>query len=345
MQRYTLAQIQEAPILLVGFGSIGRRHFRNLRQLGMKNLWVYRTGKSTLPDEELAGCSIFYDYDEALRQQPLAVIIANPTAFHLPFALKAAQAGCHLFIEKPISHTLDQMDQLVAAVRQQDLVVMVGFQFRWHPGLRMVKTWLREGILGPVASVHVRWGEYLPDWHPWEDYRQSYSARPELGGGVLLTLCHPFDYLRWLLGEVEAVQAMIGTRGGLGIDVEDVAQVTLRFVSGAIGSVGLDYVSRPTQHGMTIVGQRGTITWQQEDGSASLYSADKAERKLFMPSPGFNRNCMFVDELRNFLFCLANQAGSPCSLKDGIMALEIVRLAKQAGIAKKELRVHDVEYL
>ncbi len=330
------------PFLLVGFGSVGRRHFRNLRALGVGNLCVYRTGKSSLPDDELAGATVFYDFDEALRHEPLAVVLANPTALHLPLALRAARAGCHLFIEKPLSHTWEQVPALEEEIRRRNLLVMVGFQFRFHPGLRQVKTWLEEEQIGPVVSATARWGEYLPAWHPWEDYTQSYSARADLGGGVVLTLCHPFDYLRWLLGEVESVQAMTSTRGGLGIDVEDTAHVLLRFASGTIGSVTLDYVTRPPVHQLVIVGQRGTISWDQAEGTACLTRAEKAERKLFAPPTDFSRNRMFVDEMRNYLFCLSNGMQPACSLNDGMKALAIALAAKRAAVEKRERYALDV---
>ena len=213
--------------LIAGFGSIGRRHFRNLLTLGERDILLYHTYHSSLPDDELGGFPIETDLRAALAHQPDAVIVSNPTALHLEVAIPAAQCGCHLLIEKPISHSMARIDELEQVVQQNDNQVLVGYQLRFHPGLKLVKKLLDEGAIGEPVSARAHWGEYLPDWHPWEDYRQGYSARSDLGGGVILTLSHPLDYLRWLLGEVDCLWAFAGRLGDLEIDVEDTAEIEI----------------------------------------------------------------------------------------------------------------------
>src|SRR5262249_23614808 len=174
-------------ILIAGLGSIGRRHLTSLRALGWPHIRLYRTGRSTLSDAELAGVPVDYDLSAALDRRPLAVIVSNPSALHVPVALEAARAGAHLFIEKPLSHDLSGVADLESLVAARGLTALVGFQFRFNPGLQQMRAWLRAGAIGSVVSVQVHWGEYLPDMHPWEDYRVGYAARADLGGGVLLT--------------------------------------------------------------------------------------------------------------------------------------------------------------
>src|SRR5262249_38276429 len=149
-----------------------------------------------------------HDLSTALARKPIAVIISNPSSLHMNVALAAARAGAHLLIEKPLSHDLNSVATLEHLVAAQRLVAQVGFQFRFNPGLRQIKTWIDSGAIGRPVSAQVHWGEYLPGMHPWEDYRLGYAARSDLGGGVLLTLSHPFDYLRWLLGDVSHVSAI-----------------------------------------------------------------------------------------------------------------------------------------
>lgn len=182
-----------------------------------------------MPDDELSGYPVETDLAAALARRPDAVIVSNPTALHLDVAIPAASAGCHLLIEKPVSHNLERLDELEAAVARGGGQVLVGYQFRFHPGLQEVKGLLEKSGIGRPVSACAQWGEYLPGWHPWEDYRQSYSARADLGGGVVLTVSHPFDYLRWLLGEVREVAAAVANLGGLVADVEDTAEAILGF--------------------------------------------------------------------------------------------------------------------
>ena len=159
---------------------------------------LYRSGQSTLPDDELMGYVTETEIDAALAHEPDAVIVSNPTALHLDVAILAAEAGCHILLEKPISHNLERIDEFQAAVECVGGKVLVGYQFRYHPDLRVMKRLLEEEKIGKPICVQAHWGEYLPAWHPWEDYRQSYAAQRDLGGEVALTLCHPFDHLHRL---------------------------------------------------------------------------------------------------------------------------------------------------
>lgn len=317
--------------LIAGLGSIGRRHLRNLLALGERDIILYRTHRSTLPDSELGDFPVETDLATALERQPDAVIVSNPTALHLDVAIPAAQAGCHIFLEKPISHSLDRIDELDAALASGGGSLFVGFQFRFHPGLRQVKRLLEAGAIGRPLSVRAQWGEYLPGWHPWEDYRQGYSARPDLGGGVILTLCHPLDYLRWLLGEVSQLWAFAGQLSDLELAVEDTAEIGLRFANGVIGSLHLDYTRRPPSHQLEIVGTRGTLQWHNDDGAARLYQAPGAdpqaasagEWQIFPPPEGFQRNTMFLEQMRHFVAILHGEAAPLCTLEDGVRDLQL----------------------
>ena len=322
--------------IICGLGSIGRRHLRNLMALGQHDVVLYRTGKSTLPDDELSGLPIEYDLASALdRWRPDAAVVTNPTSLHLEVAIPAAEAGCHLLIEKPVSHSLEGIDHLHAGLKNGGGKVLVGFQFRFHPGLIAVKRLLEDEAIGRPISVHTHWGEHLPDWHPWEDYRLSYSARADLGGGVVLTLCHPFDYLRWFFGEVVEVAAVLGSLSDLGLEVEDTAEICLRFEEGPLASIHLDYHQRPTSHWIEIVGVKGTIRWDNADGEVHWWSTQANEWQTIPVPQGFDRNRMFINEMQHFLNVVAGKEEPVCTLEDGIRALEIALAVKQAATGNR----------
>ncbi len=312
--------------LIAGLGSIGRRHLRNLLALGQRDIVLYRTHRSTLPDEELATFPTETDLQRALeRYRPDAVIVANPTALHLEVAIPAARAGAHLLLEKPVAHTLEGMDALRQAVAEGGVQVLVGFQFRFHPTLRQVRAWLAEGAVGRPLFVRAHWGEYLPDWHPWEDYRQSYAARADLGGGVVRTLCHPLDYLRYLLGEAEVTWAATGHLSDLELQgVEDTAEIALRFAGGTWGSVHLNYHQRPPAHWLEVLGTEGTIRWDYPTGEARLWRASTQTWETVALPEGWERNDMFLAEMEHFLAVVRGEAEPVCTLEDGIRALELV---------------------
>jgi predicted dehydrogenase len=321
--------------LICGLGSIGRRHLRNLRELGQDDIVLLRTGKSTLPADELNGFPEERELTQALeRWRPDAVLVTNPTALHMQVAIPAAEAGCHLFLEKPIGEDIGAARKLLRIVMDRKLRVLVGFQFRYSPGLQMGHQWLQEGAIGRPTSARAHWGEYLPGWHPWEDYRRSYSARSDLGGGVVLTLCHPFDYLRWLMGEVVAVVGQTGQTSDLDLDVEDTAEAILTFENGALGHVHLDYNQQPPSHWLEITGTEGTMAWDQETGEAKVWRLSEKTWEVFQPPGGFNRDALFLQEMEHFLAVVKGEAAPRCTLEDGFRALEIalaVRTSSDQG--------------
>jgi predicted dehydrogenase len=330
-------------ILIAGLGSMGLRHLTNLRALGWRQIRLFRTGRSTLPQAVLAAVradpdlAIDHDLAAALARHPVAVIVSNPSALHMPVALESAHAGAHVFVEKPLSSDLAGVSELEHVVRAHRLAAIVGFHFRFNPGLRQIKRWIDAGAIGAVVSVQAHWGESLRDMHPWEDYRVGYAARRTLGGGVLLTLCHPFDYLRWLLGDIEHVSAVESHHDSLGLCVDTSVEVGLRFVSGASGHVHLDFFQRPRDHRLTIIGTEGALMWNDDDHEArrsrgSSRSGTRGWETVSAPE-GFERNEMYLDEMRHFLACVRGEEQPLCTLGDGKAALEI-SLAARRDIAR-----------
>jgi predicted dehydrogenase len=317
-------------LLIAGLGSIGRRHLKNLITLGERDILLYRTGHSTLPDEELKEYPVETNLESALAHSPEAVLVSNPTALHLDVAIPAAEAGCHLFLEKPISHSLDRIAEFRSIIKNRGVRVLVGYQFRFHPGLQDVRRLIAEGAIGRPLSVHAHWGEYLPDWHPWEDYRQSYSARVDLGGGVILTLSHPIDYLRWLIGEVAEVWAFTDQSKELEIDVEDTAELGLRFNCGAMGSLHLDYNQRPPDHHLEIVGVNGTIQWNYSEGATRIYRARDQGWDSYPNPRDFERNDMFLAQMRHFLEVVKGKVEPLCTIEDGVKTLQIALAARKS---------------
>jgi len=338
--------------LIAGLGSIGRRHLRNLIALGEKDIVLLRTRKATLPDDELAGYPVETDLDEALRNHKLdAVIVANPTSMHLDVAIPAAQTGCAILLEKPVSHSLDRLDALQDAAQKSGSKILVGFQFRYHPTLNKARDLIQSNALGRILTVHAHWGEYLPQWHPWEDYRQSYAARADLGGGVVVTLTHPLDYLRYLLGNVESLWSFNGHISLLEINVEDVAEIGLKFANGAVGGVHVNYFQRPPVHRLEIVGTNGTLRWDNADGILQFFRMPAAfgsfsdnppapVMESFSPPDGFERNQLFVAQARHFIEIVRGEKEPVCRLEDGVMAL---RLALAAYKSQESGRIVKME--
>ena len=317
-------------ILIAGLGSIGRRHLRNLVSLGESDIVLYRTHKSSLPDEELDNFPVEINLSKAFGSKPDAVVISNPTAMHMTIAEQATEANCHIFIEKPISHTIESLSPFEKALKKSTSVVFVGFQFRFNPGLKTVKKIINDKVIGRPISFQSHWGEYLPGWHPWEDYRKSYAADRDMGGGVVLTLSHPLDYLRWIFGEVKELYAATGKFSDLEIKSEDTAEVLLTFTNNVIGGLHLDYYQQPKKHYLSIICADGTVYWEYETSKVRVEKASGEIVKLGAPD-NYERNQMYLDEMQHFLDICRIGVKPICGYSDGKKSLELAWGILQSG--------------
>lgn len=319
-------------ILIAGLGSIGQRHLRNLVALGVDDIFLLRTKDE--PIQDFPQLAVFTSLEDALQQKPDAVIVSNPTAHHLDVALPAAQAGCHLFIEKPLSHTWEHVEELLKIAKAKNTIGLVGFDMHFDPGLRKVRELIARETIGHLTAIQAQVGQYLPDWHPWEDYRHGVSARTEMGGGVILDLIHEIDYVRWLMGETSQVTCMKGRISHLEIETEDTAAILLRFESGAIGTINLDYIQRIISRSCRIIGEEGTIFWDLLSQKVSWYLAgDKAWHEFSYA--GFQRNDRFMAEMEHLLACLRGEAAPEVDLESGSRSLKIALAAKESSVSGK----------
>jgi predicted dehydrogenase len=330
-------------VLIVGCGSIGQRHLANLRSL-VPDVEIVAWHQRGLHAAALAarfGLRAVGSLAEGLAARPDFAIVSNPTALHVPVALEAARAGVPLFVEKPLSDRRDGVDELVRTVADKGLPSLTAFNLRFHPGLRQLRSLLTEGRIGRLLGLRAEVGQYLPDWHPDEDYRRGYSARVELGGGVVLDLIHELDYAVWLAGPVRDVMAMTGKLSDLEIETEDLAEIVLRFEGGAIGSVHLDYVQRLPIRGCRLLGSEGVLTWDYFADEVRLHDVGSGRWTTFRQD-GFERNDMYRAELAHFLDCLAGRAQPVVDLAAGAAVLDLALAARRSAASGRAVAVGAV---
>jgi len=333
----------ELKVLMVGMGGVGQRHARNLRTLlGPRlTLSAYRTrpGAPVIsermqiePGADMASShqlTEFTHLDAALADHPDVVVISNPTSLHISTALSAARAGCHLFLEKPISHNLQGVRELLELVHEKKLVAFVGHQLRFHPLLLKLQQLLREERIGRVIAVRAEFGEYLPNWHPYEDYRQSYAARRELGGGVILSQIHDFDYLMWLFGLPHQLLCVGGKLSDLEIDVEDTASTLMscRYQGRTIPiHLHQDLCRKVSRRSCQVIGDKGEITADIASGILKVVGAD-GQTEVTSSFSTLERNQLFLDAMKHFLSCIESGA-TPCvSARDGANGLNVALTA------------------
>ncbi len=332
-------------VLFIGLGGIGQRHFRNIcakfGDAAVISAYRVRNLKHSIspgltidPDTDIIkqySVKVFTDLDEALTQVPDVAIICNPTSLHIPSCLAVAKVGCDFFVEKPLSHSQDGIEELLAICVSKKLVTMVGYQLRFHPCYKLLKKLIAEQVIGNLLSVHAEVGEYLPDWHKYEDYRQMYASRKDLGGGVIVTQIHETDYLYDLFGLPQRVAAIGGHLSGLEIDVEDTVDVLLEmaFMGRRLPvSLHMDYIQRPPSRGCKIIGEYGKII--MDLSKLKVIVEIPGKEKEIHNFAGFERNQLFIDELDYFFDCVVNRQQPMTAINNGHDSLKIALAIKQS---------------
>lgn len=322
-------------LLVVGCGSIGKRHLRNFQSLGAQHLGAVDTRGDRRREvtEKLGVTATYASVDEALGKGYDAVLVGVPTRYHTEVAEMAIASGAHVLVEKPLSDRGDGLEELLEKARSGGLVFMVGYTYRFWPPLRKVKELLDASAIGRVYSAQVTFSEYLPDWHPWEDYRSWFMARRDQGGGAILDESHALDIARWLFGEVVEVFCVNGTFSNLEITSDDLAEMLLRHVSGVIANVHMDIFGRDHRKHIAIMGERGNIDWDFYANTVTLADAGAKVRQTLAFS--CDRNDMFLEEARCFLECIEGRASPPVDGRDGLQTLRLILAALESSETRR----------
>jgi predicted dehydrogenase len=329
-------------IVIAGFGNIARRHIRNLKKIAPEaeiGIWRQHSREVDLGDFSSFVSRVFLNGQDALAWKPDVALITNPAAMHVDSGLWLARAGVHLFVEKPLSHDLKRVDELIEVCRARNIVLMVGYGFRFYPPLQRLQQVLEEGRIGRPLYLRAEVGQYLPDWRPGSDYRESVSACQELGGGAVLELSHELDYACWMMGEVEAVGAMLGSLSNLNIDVEDTAEITLRFSGGAIGSIHMDMVQRVPVRTCRIAGTEGVLSWDISGHQAHLFTADVGEWEELHAELNFDFNQVYIEELKHFFSCVQKNVSPLVGGDEGRKIMEVILAAKRSALEGREIQL------
>ncbi len=332
-------------VLVVGTGSVGKRHISNLLHLGADvSAYSYRAAEG-VSNPTYPGVSMVENLKDALQADFDAVVVANRTDLHLSVALEAARRGKSLFIEKPLAVSLVGADELLKLAEDHKLVIEAGFMLRFHPNLIWIKEYLTGGFLGELMHLRASVGQWLPDWRPGTDHRTSYGAFRKTGGGVIFDLIHELDLVRWLGGPVVDVTAMTRYVERLEIESEAIAQIGLRLQSGALAQVHLDYVRPFYGRGLEIVGAFGVLTWDYTTGSVSLTRINGSMDIVHRVPSDFDRNSMFRAHMAHFLLRLSSrELESASSLEDGVHALRIALACHQSAEERRCVKPHEIHF-
>ena len=324
-------------ILVIGYGSIGRRHVENL--LSISDLEIIVCTKRNDIKKLKKRVKVYSTLKQCLKEKPDMGIVSNETSLHVQTAIKLAKEGLDLFLEKRLSSSLKDVKKLHTIVKKKKLIIQMGCNLRFHPCIKKIKNMVDQQKIGKIISAQVQTCSYLPDYHPWENYRRGYAARKDLGGGIILTQIHEIDYMYWLFQEVENVISMSGKFSDLDVNVEDYAASLLRFKNKIIGELHMDYFQRPDFKSCQIRGTKGEIYWDSDNNCVNIYDMNKKRWKTELEVKNYQRNFSYVEELKHFLKCVKQKKETINDLEQGIDTLKIALAIKKASKLMKAVNV------
>lgn len=319
--------------LVVGSGSIARRHIANFRQLlPHADVGCVSASGRKLSADDTSATILLDSFEEALAWKPNLAVIASPAPLHLDHAAALLETGIAVLIEKPLSDSLARHDTFATRLASWSNRIEIAYNLRYLSSYRHMKKLLSARIIGRIHSIHIDTGQYLPDWRPQSDYRRNVSANQKLGGGVLLELSHEFDYLTHLFGNFDRVFSIIGYSGELDIDVEDSADILLTRADGIVAQLHMDFLQRKATRRCKIIGQFGSLHWDLISNSIILETA--ATQETLFAEPGLDRNEMYLELLRGFIDLSQGRSAPRIRYEEGLKVLamiEAVRHSSQTG--------------
>jgi predicted dehydrogenase len=302
-------------IAVIGLGNIATRHRRNLKLLFPEAKLIAMSASGRVP-KELVGDSdhIAESINEIVQSEVQFAIIASPAPFHAQHAIPLIQAGIPVLIEKPVSVTQADAQALIDAEAKYQTPVAVGYCLRYLPSAQKVRQMLQEGVIGTLYNAFIEIGQYLPDWRPTKDYRETVSAKAELGGGVLLELSHELDYAQWILGSLIPRHVILRASEELGLEVEDNADLLMTTMKGAVVNIHLDFLQRKAHRKCRFIGSEGCIEWDLIQNEVVLITA--RDKQVIYSAPEWDKNKMYLEMVTDFIRKINGQPNQSITLQD-----------------------------
>jgi len=317
-------------VIVIGYGSIGKRHVDNLLKVRQIDQIIvcsnHHDSFQNHPEKEkLKLVRSLEDLPPMIsngRQFDFA-IIANETYKHVETANTLAESGIDLFIEKPISDSATKAISLKKIAENKDIKIFVAYNFRFLGAIQYIKNQISSGVIGGLYFAEIEVGQYLPSWRPLSDYRESYSARKEQGGGAALDLSHEIDYMRYLFGDPVSWKIMKSKVSDLDINSEDIFKGIYRFSNGFLCSVHMDYIRHNKKRGINIVGSKGTLECDFIKKYIKMQK-NSDEISLLADAHLFDVDESYKSELNHFIECIEKDKTPQITLDDGIEVLKLI---------------------
>lgn len=314
---------------------MGKRRVRNLQFLNAGEISAFDPREDRRAEaSDKYGITTFSDFDEAMAAGPDALIISTPPDLHVGYAMAAANNNKHFFTEASVVD--DGMDELIAVCSRKNIVAAPSCTMRFHHSVRLIRDLIQAGAIGRILTFTYHSGQYLPDWHPWEDYRSYYVAKRQTGGCREIV---PFElsWLVWAVGDVETVACFRGKLTSLDIDIDDVYQMLLRHRDGTLGHVQVDVVSRVPYRIGRFLSERGVIEWNWTDHRVRVFDASSGtwteyeEPKGTVETGYIAAEDMYRDEMRAYIAAIRGEQPWGYTLTEDKNILSLLQEAERSS--------------
>lgn len=326
--------------LIIGLGSMGNRRIRNLLRNGEHQI----VGHDILPERmKLAkakyGIGTVKDMKEVSWANIDAMVICTPPDKHGDYIRLAIKNKKHFFVEHPVS---DDGYEDIFKSKNIKVVKAPSCTLRYHAPIKMMKKILDKGEIGKVLAFQYHMGQYLADWHPWEDYRQVYFSKKQTGACREML---PFEliWLNWLMkSEVKEISGFISKASSLKMTADDIILANLKYKNGILGNVMIDVISRKPFRTLRVLGSKGVLEWENFDSIIKIFdSTSKKTRKVVVlkghsESGYINEEEMYNEEIKVFLDAIRNKKKYPHTFVNNFYLLKtLYALEKSSRTGKK----------
>lgn len=323
-------------VAVIGLGNIATRHRHNLKLLFPKVELLVMSASGRVPKESIDDCDgIVTSIEELVQAQVELVIVASPAPFHAQHSIPFIEAGIPTLIEKPVTTSVDDAKAINRAIELHQTPVSIGYCLRYLPSAQKLKVLLDNGLIGTIYNAHIEIGQYLPDWRPNKNYRDSVSAQKTLGGGALFELSHELDYAQWLLGPLHIKYSILRSSKELALDVEDMADIIALTDSGAVATIHLDFLQRKAHRECSFVGSEGRIVWDLMLNQLTLTTA--TETSVLYSDSSWNKNQMYLVMIEDFIQMIKKSKHTCIKFTEAIRTVSLIDEIKQHASNNRDI--------
>ncbi|MAF43250.1 MAG: 3-chlorobenzoate-3,4-dioxygenase [Parcubacteria group bacterium] len=326
--------------LVIGLGSMGKRRIRNLFANSEKGIVGFDPREDRRREaEEKYGIKIIDDFKKVSVKDFDALIISSPPDSHGQYIRSALSHKKHFFVEHPTS---DDGYKEIFKNRHLNIVKAPSCTFRFYAPIKIIKKILDENRIGKILAFQYHMGQYLPDWHPWEDYRQVYFSKKETGACREML---PFEliWLNWLISSTPSdVSGIITKISDLDMDADDILLANLKYKNGVCGNILIDVISRKPYRTLRVLGSDGVLDWERFDSTIKLYNVESKSTETIPvpkgnPEKGYvNEEEMYINEIKAFLDAIYGRQDYPFSFKENLLNLKTLFALEEVWKQKKD---------